>query len=72
MDRFVDEWLEQFALAEATYTMLRMLQTYETIEAIDDKPWVENIALTANSASGCKVYLHAASVAQKSTTKSMT
>ncbi|KAL8784048.1 MAG: hypothetical protein Q9195_009198 [Heterodermia aff. obscurata] len=52
---------QQFALAEATYTMLRMLQTYERIEAIDDKPWVENIAVTANSASGCKVYLHAAS-----------
>ena len=63
VDRFVDEWLEHFAPAETTYTMLRILQTYEIPEAIDDKPRVDNIAITANSASGCKVYLQAASKA---------
>ena len=60
IDYFTDLLSEQFALAEATYTVLRLLQIYETIEAIDDKPWVENLGITMNSASGCKVRLHAA------------
>ena len=38
--------------------MLRLLQLYERIEAEDDRPWVESIAVTASSATGCKVYLH--------------
>ena len=63
IDYFTDLLSEQFALAEATYTMLRLLQIYETIEAIDDKPWVENLGITMNSASGCKVRLHAAPTA---------
>lgn len=49
---------EQFALPEATYTMLRILQIYETVEAIHDKPWVENLGITMNSASGCNGFVY--------------
>ena len=51
--------------------MLRVLQTYETGEATDDKPWIEHIAVTANSASGCKVNLHAASMTSKNSMTKM-
>lgn len=42
---------------EATYVLLRMAQEFETIEAADDKPWAENLAIALDVASGCKVKL---------------
>ena len=51
---------EQLALTEATYTMLRILQTFKAIAAADDEPWKENLTITLNSSSGCNVRLYRA------------
>ncbi|KAL6713146.1 hypothetical protein ACLMJK_009267 [Lecanora helva] len=51
---------QQLALTEATYTMLRLLQSFKAIEAADEEPWRENLSIAMSSASGCKVRLYRA------------
>jgi len=46
---------QQFALTEASYTMVRLLQTFKTIEAKDDRPWQEQLHLTVSCANGVLV-----------------
>jgi cytochrome P450 len=48
---------QQFALTEASYTTIRMLQTFRTIESRDPEPWVEFLTLTCTSGHGAKVAL---------------
>ncbi|KAF7854577.1 hypothetical protein EAF04_010386 [Stromatinia cepivora] len=46
---------QQFALAEASYTIIRLLQEFERIEDRDGTEWKEQFALTACSAKGVQI-----------------
>ena len=48
---------QQYALTEAMYTTVRLLQTFQSIESRDSEPWRECIGLTLSSLSGTKVSL---------------
>jgi len=48
-------WIEQFALTEASYVTVRMLQCFDKLEAHDDTPWVEQYSLVMCSKNGVKV-----------------
>lgn len=54
---------EDFALAEAEYILIRMLQWFEKMEPADEEPWRENLSITLTVASGCRVRLHRAASA---------
>ncbi|KAL8662427.1 MAG: hypothetical protein Q9202_004748 [Teloschistes flavicans] len=46
---------QQFALTEASYTAVRLLQTFKAIEMRDPRPWMESIGATCSNANGVKV-----------------
>ena len=46
---------QQFALTEASYTIVRLLQEFDGIEDRDGSPLVEQLSLTMASANGVKV-----------------
>jgi cytochrome P450 len=46
---------QQFALTEAGYTIVRMVQQFASIENRDPTPWVEGLALTLSCGNGVKV-----------------
>lgn len=46
---------QKFALAEASYTIVRLLQEFKTLEDRDGTDWVEQFALTVCSAKGVQV-----------------
>ncbi|KAM0124863.1 hypothetical protein ACHAO1_010877 [Botrytis cinerea] len=46
---------QQFALTEASYTTIRLLQTFPKIEARDDNPFTEWLTLTMSNKWGCQV-----------------
>jgi cytochrome P450 len=48
---------QQFALTEASYATIRMMQTFRTIESRDPEPWVEFLTITCTSGHGAKVAL---------------
>lgn len=48
---------QQFALTEASYTTIRLLQTFKGIEPRDSRPWEEGLSLTLTSANGTLVAL---------------
>lgn len=48
---------QQFALTEASYVVVRMLQRFSAIESRDDQPWTENLGLTTCSLNGTQVAL---------------
>lgn len=50
-------FLEEFALTEAMFFLIRMLQVFDHVDPADDEPWRENMSITLSSASGCKVLL---------------
>lgn len=52
---------QQFALTEAGYTIVRLLQEFEKIESRDPTPWVENLHLTLSSGNGVRTALFARS-----------
>jgi hypothetical protein len=49
--------IEQFALVEASYVIIRILQTFKAMEAGDDKPFMETVGLTLASKNGTLVEL---------------
>jgi len=49
---------KQFALTEAAYTLVRLVQEFEGIENRDSTPWLERFHLTLSSNSGVQVALH--------------
>ncbi|QIW95936.1 hypothetical protein AMS68_001454 [Peltaster fructicola] len=49
---------QQYALTEAYYVTIRMLQEYRTIECRDDQPWKEKLTVTLCSLNGTKVALY--------------
>ena len=48
---------QQFALTEAGYTIVRLLQEFESIESRDPEPILKRVGLTLSSANGAKVAL---------------
>lgn len=46
---------QQFALTEAGYATVRILQEFKGIESRDSKPWMEALTLTMASKNGVKV-----------------
>jgi cytochrome P450 len=48
---------QQFALTEAGYTTVRILQEFKSIESRDPSPWKELLTLTMASKNGVKVAL---------------
>ena len=49
--------IEQFALTEAAYVTVRLMQAFEGIESRDPLPWREKLSLTCVGLGGCKVVL---------------
>ncbi|KAI4207639.1 MAG: hypothetical protein LQ346_000446 [Caloplaca aetnensis] len=45
---------QQFALTEAAFVSVRLLQKFDRIESRDSEPWREKISLTCASLNGCK------------------
>jgi hypothetical protein len=43
---------ENFALMEASYVVVRLLQTFSRIESGDNKPWKENLGLNLSNKNG--------------------
>ena len=37
---------QQFALTEASYTVVRLIQEFQRLEARDQRPWMEGITMT--------------------------
>jgi len=48
---------QQFALAQAGYVTVRLLQEFEKVESRDEEPWREKISITCTGLGGCKVAL---------------
>ena len=48
---------QQYALTEAGYTTVRLVQSFAKVESRDDRPWTENLGLTASNLNGTKVVL---------------
>jgi cytochrome P450 len=49
---------EQFALTEASYVTVRLMQEFASLESRDPEPWREVFTLTCSGLGGCKVALH--------------
>ena len=50
-------FVEQFALTEASYTTVRLLQAFSAIVSRDTEPWTESLGATCCSANGVKIAL---------------
>ncbi|KAI4253853.1 MAG: hypothetical protein LQ352_003437 [Teloschistes flavicans] len=50
---------QQFALTEASYITVRLMQEFDRIESRDPERWREKLTLTCTSLNGCKVSLTA-------------
>ncbi|KAL8641184.1 MAG: hypothetical protein Q9228_001980 [Teloschistes exilis] len=50
---------QQFALTEASYITVRLMQEFDRIESRDAEPWREKLTLTCTGFNGCKVSLTA-------------
>jgi cytochrome P450 len=48
---------QQFALTEAGYTIVRLMQTFDAVQARDGRPWNEGLQLTMSVGNGVKVAL---------------
>ncbi|KAF2107238.1 putative P450 monooxygenase [Lophiotrema nucula] len=48
---------QQFALTEAMFVVVRLLQTFPVMESRDDEVWREKMSLTCTGLGGCKVGL---------------
>lgn len=48
---------QQYALTEAGYTTVRMVQRFAKVEGRDERPWTESLTLTACNLNGTKVVL---------------
>lgn len=48
---------QQFALTEASYVLVRLLQGFEVLESRDSEPWREKLTIVCSGLGGCKVSL---------------
>lgn len=49
---------QQKALVEASYVLVRLAQSFDSIESRDPAPWKGQLTLTWKKAGGCKVSFH--------------
>lgn len=49
---------QQYALTEAYYVVIRLLQEFRSIESRDNEPWKEKLSATLCSLNGTKVALY--------------
>ena len=49
---------QQYALTEASYATVRLMQQFRKIESRDNMPWKEYLTVTLASGNGCKVALY--------------
>lgn len=49
---------QQYALMEASYATIRLMQTFPRIESRDEREWREWLTITLSSGVGCKVALY--------------
>jgi hypothetical protein len=49
--------VEQYALLEASYATIRIIQTFERLENRDGRPWTEKIGLNLSNKNGVLVEL---------------
>ena len=54
---FAEMQQEQFALTEASYTTIRLMQEFKDVESRDPQPWIESLMLTATGYNGARVVL---------------
>lgn len=45
---------------EVSYTLIRLLQAFPTIQNRDPDPWLENLGITLSNGNGAKVAFEAA------------
>ena len=55
--RVLTYFVEQFALTEASYTTVRLIQEFGSIESRDPEPWTERLNISCTVHNGCKVSL---------------
>ena len=48
---------ERFALAEVSYTIVRLMQSFNRVESRDSGPWEESLGLNCCSKNGVRVAL---------------
>ena len=46
---------EQFAVAEVSYTLIRLLQAFPFLESRDPRPWRESIGISSSNGNGARV-----------------
>ena len=49
------ESLENFALTEAAYVTVRLMQEFQTLKSRDPEPWCEKLTITLAVGNGVKV-----------------
>jgi cytochrome P450 len=50
---------QQYALTEASFVTVRLVQEFKRIESRDEGPWVEGMTVTVCSGNGTKVGMYA-------------
>jgi len=51
---------QQFALTEASYVIVRMMQRFDSIQNLDFKEMTHNLTLTSSPGGGVRVRVHEA------------
>ena len=54
-EEVTEVYAERFAVTEASYVLIRFLQTLESIQCMDPRPWQEKVSLTFSSLNGVRV-----------------
>ena len=49
---------ENYALMEASYAAVRLIQTFSRVEARDDRPWKEHLGLNLSNEHGTVIEVH--------------
>jgi hypothetical protein len=58
--QFANDGVEQYALNEASFVLVKLLQRYNKIEALDHEPIVKQLSMTLAPENGAKVRMHRA------------
>ena len=51
----LDLGLEQYALMEVSYTLVRLLRSFSGIKSQDQQPFIEQIGISLSNANGARV-----------------
>jgi hypothetical protein len=61
VDTVLTSSLEQYALNEASFVVVKILQRFDLIEALDKGPIIKGMSLTLSPLKGTKIKMHRAS-----------